>query len=385
MRRRRRSVLELWQSFADLAMGLMAMLTLILLMLLENQQQELEDIRREKQELEQEKQELEKTRKDLATARDQLKSEQQGFAVELMKLFDRTYAIVADQDQAERMISGLFDDTDCQLMLGPTGALEVRPTDKRSRAATGLYDVAATSLSAEGQAALSSCQESFIRLAYCMSPVDAGAVPEATRAARQATCLAESGFRPEVVERLREGVEALVLEGSTDSVSFGGAPGLSGGGQTPLGQTGFAFASNAYLGAERARQALAYLLRLVQGRNADPWDAFQVLLSRVVIESSSFGRYQAGPPEWRTPGCGASPDCAAARNLNMRIRWRKSELREPLEEIREEVCRLARNPDSALYRGLSAANEGADAFADRLGCPARASGGASPTSEGGTP
>ncbi len=366
MRRRRRSVLELWQSFADLAMGLMAMLTLILLMLLENQQQELEDIRREKQE-------LEKTRKDLATARDALKSEQQGFAIELMKLFDRTYAIVADQDQAERMISGLFDDTECQLMLGPTGALEVRPVDKRSRAATGLYDVGATSLSAEGQAALSSCQESFIRLAYCMSPLDSEAVPQAARADRQAACIAESGFRPEVVERLREGVEALVLEGSTDSVPFGRAPGLSGGGQTMLGQTGYGFASNAYLGAERARQALAYLLQLVQRNDTDPYDAFQVLLSRVVIESSSFGRYQAGPQEWRTPGCGPSPDCAAARNLNMRIRWRKSELREPLEEIRAEVCRLARSPDSALYRGLSAANEGADAFADRLGCPARAS------------
>jgi hypothetical protein len=244
----------------------------------------------------------------------------------------------------------------------------MRSVDKRDRVAAGLYDVAATSLSAEGQAALGSCQESFIRLAYCLSPIDAQAVSAATRASRQAECLARSGVRPEVVERLRKGVEALVLEGSTDAVPFGGAPALGGAGFSPLNPTAFAFASNAFLGAERARQALGYLLRLVQARDADSHDAFQVMLSRVVVESSSFGRYQAGPPEWRTAGCGSSSDCAAARNLNLRIRWRKSELREPLEAIRSQVCQLATDPNSALYKGLASAGEGPAAFAERLGC-----------------
>lgn len=334
---------EFWQSFADLAMGLMAMLALILLVMLEIQNQTNEALAIAQL----------KTEDQLAKVqveRQALEDERKRFAVELLELFEDTYGLVEQQDGAERWITALFREDDCRLVMRPTGVLEMIGADGTPSAAS-LYDSGATQLSDAGQSALESCRANFTRLAYCLAP-EAPNTPE-----RTALCLTDrrGDSDAKLAERLRVGVEAIVLEGTTDSYPLppGTTPTIrSARGSVPLDERSHSFVSNAYLGAERARQALGHLLGLVQAQGVDDYDALPVLMSRVRVESSSFGRFQVGPREWREPGCGDSPVCDAARSLGLRIRWKKAELRRPLEHIRNKVCALLADPDSAFARGL---------------------------------
>ncbi len=359
-KRKKKEGYEFWQSFADLAMGLMAMLALILLVMLEVQNNSNEALAAAQI----------KTVDELAKVRlerQSLEDERKRFALELLELFEFTYGMVEQQDGAETWITDVFREDDCRLMMSPGGALEMLGADGAPSPA-GLYDSGATQLSQEGQAALESCRSNFTRLAYCLAP-ESIASPE-----RRELCLTgRTGKRTDekLAERLRVGVEAIVLEGTTDRypLPFGMTPGIRGTrGGVALDTASQSFAANAYLGAERARQALGHLLGLVQAQAADDYDALPVLMSRVRIETSSFGRFQVGPPEWREPGCGPSDVCDAARSLGLRIRWKKAELRRPLEHIRTKVCALLADRQSAFARGLQAQGRDLDTARQDFGC-----------------
>jgi hypothetical protein len=77
---------------------------------------------------------------------------------------------------------------------------------------------------------------------------------------------------------------------------------------TTLGQN---FVTNAFLGEERARQAMGHLISVVQAHDAADDDALPVLLSRVRIESPSFGRSRRGARRRAAPG--APPRGSQAR------------------------------------------------------------------------
>jgi len=125
------------------------------------------------------------------------------------------------------------------------------------------------------------------------------------------------------------------------------------------------FVENAELGAERARQALGYLVALIEQAKPDfesKTAPLQSFLSRARVESPSFGRYQAGPDDRREPKCpdeGECPEkcpdegkCGAARNLSLNLRWRRESLRRPFEGVREKFCNEWRKPDSQLHKSL---------------------------------
>jgi hypothetical protein len=363
---RKKESFEFWQSFADLAMGLMAMLALILLVMLEVQNGTNEALVKEQRRTEEQ---LAKVQQE----RQALEDERKRFAVELLELFEFTYGMVEQQDGAEQWITDVFREDDCRLLMTPSGALEMVGADGKPSAA-GLYDSGATQLSQAGQAALESCRSNFTRLAYCLAPDSSDSVGPTTNLERRTLCLTgrgKHGTDEWLAERLRVGVEAIVLEGTTDRYPLppGMTPSILGTrGNVPLDITSHSFVSNAYLGAERARQALGHLLGLVQAQAADDYDALPVLMSRVRLESSSFGRFQVGPPEWRDPGCEDSDVCDAARSLALRIRWKKAELRRPLEHIRGKVCALLNDNQSAFSRGLK--SQGRDLLATRalFGC-----------------
>ncbi len=364
MARRHRQQPSFWQSYADLAMGMMAVFALVLIMLLWLQSQEqaateaeLEDIQREREALEEERRQ---------------------FADELLALIDATYGIVQTQDRAEEWIRALFEEDDCLLVLTEDGALELSGTSGTSTAA--LYGSGETRVSAEGAAALASCRTNFLRLAYCLSPdsdVDDGATEEA-QLARAALCHGDARGPEEtlVVTQLRRGIEALVLEGNTDMQPVGSlrVPGIEStdAAQVELSELSENYLVNAYLGSERARQAMGHLVGLLDPHRTDDRDALPVLLSRLRVESPSFGRYQVGPREWRTPGCDEDPSCEGARNLALRIRWQKAELRRPFETIRASVCELLRNEDSAFARGLLSSGRDLDVQLAKFGCEVEA-------------
>lgn len=350
-----------WQSFADLAMGLMAVFALVLVLLLWAQTRQNSELRQE--------------REKLVRHRDALALERSRFALELVSLLDAAHRMVRDQDGAEAWLRALFRESDCLLDLSADGVL--RRVHEGGAGAADLYPLGETRMDLEGEAALRSCRENFLRLAYCLSPDSnpdtAGSALDPERVRRCGVLLEEDGLRESdarVVEGLRRGLEALVLQGNTDRTpvtsrrmdriaAVGAAP-------VQLSSATEAFVGNAHLGAERARQALGHLLGLVQAHDEDERDALQVLMSRVRVESPSFGRYQAGPRDWRDGSCGDAESCAAARNLSLRLRWKKDELRRPYETIRARLCALLADEESALSQGLFSLRNSPEAMSEIL-------------------
>lgn len=390
---------RIWQGFADLALGLMAVLALVLVMLLWREGRTNAALRQQKQQLERERVE---------------------FTVELLNVVARTQRIVEDQNAAERWVRGLFDPkSGCQLEVGAGDVLRRRsaetgtPGSSAGASSDDFYGLGETKLHAHGRGALKSCCGSFLRLAFCLSPPDdqgsprsggprdepaaaAGASgPQFSAAERLALCL--EGSDPEEHQRnqqavrlLGRGIEALVLEGNTDSEALKWnvardralhVPGLS---HHPEDEKR-RFVDNAWLGAERARHALGYLLTLPENvaclrtlglaiaeasgdgaettatateaeRTASDY-VTQVLMGRVRVETPSFGRYQAGPAQWRTGRCASSTgSCPEARNLSLKLRWRKDELRRPFLDIRHRICALLRDTKSSMSKGLRSAH-----------------------------
>jgi hypothetical protein len=370
----RREPFEVWQSVADLAMGLMATFALALVLLLVQQKNETkvqteraEELEAEKRKLEEEKRRLleEKRRLEadksaLAARTRQLEQDRARFALEVIRILSVTGDVAGRQDRAETLIGALFDESDCLLELTDGGELR-----RKGTTVADLYESGATVLAPQGQQALASCKANFLRLAFCLGP-------EGSNEARWKECVqAFNQGDVEALRILRSGVEALVLQGNTDRRPVSSAqpePIWERRGKpvslTPLPD---AFVGNAALGAERARQALGHLLALVQGHDSEPSDALQVLMARVRVESASFGRYQAGPTDWRAqercdtppcpPACADTLDCDAARNLSLRVRWKKEELRRPFVELRTLFCERLLASDGALAAGLKTLEE----------------------------
>lgn len=367
---RARAPFSPWQSFADLALGLMAVFALVLIMLLWTQGEKNDSLAAEKEalveharQLERDKAQLEQVALELDLSKRDLEHQRSAFALELLELFAHTRAVVDAQDGAEAWIRDLFRDGRCPLVMAEDGTL--RRADRAS--AAELYRPGEARMNADGEQALRQCQETFVRLASCLSPdaADAQGGPKTAAAkARARAChgvpdpaQADPKTRAQL-DHLRKGLEALVLQGNTDrtsviSASMGVEPIRGQGERLKLNPLTESFVQNAHLGAERARQALGHLLYGLQAHDADAHDALQVMMARVRVESPSFGRYQAGPDAWREGRCADGSDsCAEARNLSLSIRWKKQELRAPYEAILSQVCDMLAAPDSALGQGV---------------------------------
>jgi hypothetical protein len=353
--RRSRVQNDFWQSYGDLAMGLMAVFVFILILLLQREAR--------KSEL------LAKTTRDALVAVEKatkaekrLEEERARFAIELLQLLDDTWAIVERQDAAEGWLSAVLKEGPCKLELTEGGKLDIE--ENQGEAPPDLYATGDTALSERGRAALESCSANFKLLANCLNPSDTLGIEEARRC-RQV--LKKDGVPEDRerarVEQFRNGIEALVLEGTTDRSSNLGRTGPDGRRTGP--EEARNYAENARLGAERARQAMIYLLGLVRDHNADDYDALPVLMSRLRVETSSFGRFLAGPPEWRERDCeGDADECENARRLSLRVRWKKDELRKPYEEVRRNICYRLLNPDDPFTMGLK--TSGKDIQEERL-------------------
>jgi hypothetical protein len=342
--RRPRATNDFWQSYGDLAMGLMAVFVFILILLLQREAQKSVAL-------------AEQTARAMAAEKEakdaevKLEKERETFATDLLKLLDDTWAIVERQDAAEGWLSAVLKEGGCQLDLGADGTLRI---SGRADVDAALYVTGDTTLSESGKAALGSCSKSFRLLANCLNPNEAQSVSDA-RACRRILDGVAEGRERERVAQFRDGIEALVLEGTTDRSSTLGGTGASGRRTGP--EEARNYAENARLGSERARQAMIYLLGLVKDRNADDYDALPVLMNRLRVETSSFGRFLAGPPEWREPVCEGDADaCDRARRLSLRVRWKKGELRKPYEEVRKNICRRLSEPNDPFRKGLVTAN-----------------------------
>lgn len=304
-----------WQSFADLAMGTMAVIILILLLVLSKQTQDDEQYR-----------------KDLRAA------------------LEAGRAIVAQQERLARLIAEVFTESSCPLRFDPvSGRLE----GGAGGGSANLYPEGSVALSDAGRDALDACGLNFLTLVVCFE--------ERAEAAESCHSLLER-LDPDDAERrwgefqsLRGQIEAMVLEGNTDRVRTPGTPPIRGVRRRdfPDGATlqrHEEFVSNAHLGAERARQALGKLAQVVaaeaarQGLEAVELDAQDALFGLISLESAAFGRYMAGPLERRRPGCDdGEASCDEARNLSLRLRWSEGSLRKPFDAIIQFYCaRLAK-------------------------------------------
>ncbi len=338
---------EFWQSYGDLAMGLMAVFVFILILLLHEQ-----ETRTRK---------LEALSDAHALTISQLNKERAEFALEMLKLLESTWSIVERQDAAEEWLGAVFADGDCELSLSQDGVLRIA-----SEAANDaeLYVSGETALSEAGRRALSSCGDNFRMLANCLNP-RADESPEEARACRRVRQGVSPEEEREGVRQFRSGIEALVLEGTTDRASFG----IFGAGARTGAAEARNYIENARLGAERARQAMAYLLELVRDDFRDDYDALPVFMNKIRVETSSYGRFQAGPPEWRKGGCDVANDtCDEARRLSLGVRWKKEELRKPYEQVKSSMCQRLRNPKDPLTIGLRTANRNIIEILERYGC-----------------
>ena len=324
-------------------MGLMAVFALILIILLWLQHGE---------------------NKALAKEKFDLQVERSKFALELTEAVLATQEVAQEQDGAEQLVSRLFEQEGCQLRIDGTGQLRLL-NSSGDDAAADLYDRGQTRLGARGLTALESCKQNFIQLAYCLAPAGDTA-DEATRerlALRGQYCSAASGWSPPAGEiaRLRSGIEALVLEGSTDRLPYTrDVPAIQDAAGRPVSLAPLAtdFVQNSQLGAERARQALGHLLRLLADRDQDEGDALQVMMAKARVESPSFGSYQVGPRSWRAhreERCDSSAECPSARKLALRLRWKKEELRRPHDMLRNKICQVLAQPGSSILAGLAEA------------------------------
>ncbi|MEE9382287.1 MAG: hypothetical protein V3V08_02600 [Nannocystaceae bacterium] len=322
---------DYWQSFSDLGMGLVGLLVLMLVVLVASQAKEARTNRVEAEALSE-------------------------FALELLTALEDASELQARQDGVEQWLGAVFDETSCQLRYNAaTGKLESRG----GAASSELYQPGEIVLSDGARTELQSCKEAFLRLAACLSP-NLGVRDEACPYADSARWARE-------VVAFREDIEALVLQGNTDRVRFPRAQRIQGL-ERPLSSLSASFVGNAYLGGERARQALGHLLEMVEAGQLDTGDPttgqLEVLMSRIRLESPSFGRYQVGPRHWRTQdavGCGEKDDCREARNLALRLRWSRVSLRKPLRSVIDTFCREWNTEGGHFRRSIIDSSRGADA------------------------
>lgn len=302
-----------WQSFADLAMGVMAVIMLILLLVLQKQ------------------------------ARNEAQ-----FREELRRALVRGKQIVQAQDELAQLIQALFRESNCPLNFDPaTGRLLAGSGSEGAE----LYPEGSVRLSENGRAALRQCGINFLTLVVCFD--DRPAALQSCRGLLEK--LEDPGEEGEAAGRfesfadLRGKVESMILEGNTDRSRFLAAPSIRN-----LRPRDFPsaesielhekYVTNAHLGSERARQALGHLVQVIASTAASETmisegDALDALLHLLSIESPSFGKYLAGPVDRRLGSCAPdNDDCPEARNLALRLRWRQQSLREPFDRIVRFYC-----------------------------------------------
>lgn len=348
---RNRQGFEPWQGFADLGMGLVGVLLLVVVVLAVRFGQEAKAKREEAERL---------TR----------------FAVDLIGALDEAQRIESQQGQIEAWVTSMFADEDCPLVLDPA-TRELRfSADPTSTAE--LYESGDTELSSEAMAKLETCKKAFVRLAQCMSPRDSEAFQSCINVTDEAFL--------DTVNRIPRELEALVIQGNTDRTAIARhqlrIPRAHGENWTTRDRAQIesrTFIRNSYLGAERARQALAVLLQLVQSDAAsselEKVSDLQIMMARTRIESPSFGRFQAGPESWRVASEDGSPvcdtgeaACARARNLSLRLRWRDQSLRQPFNSVVCVFCQeWTRSEGSQLRESIQHADSLEEGSAESVG------------------
>lgn len=332
---------DYWQSFADLAMGLMAVILLILVVLLVKVRDDAKDTAVKAKE-------LAKVAEMLLTA------------------ISDAEQVQKDQEGVSEWVSHVFKDQLCGLRYDfATGRLLPPKRSGKGDDDAQLYDLGAVELSKAARDNLKKCKNAFITLMACMSPKGSEQRKRCTYGDKEKWQQQEAEFR--------DGIEALVLQGNTDRVAPGDRNKHDLGigrierlpGKTKLSGLSDSYVSNAYVGSERARQALGHLLQLVgDGQDSKPDSSYQNLLMALArVETASFGRYQVGPHERRKKHA-ASPDelacspksdeCRQARNLSLQLRWRREQLRKPFAKVRDGFCKEWRK-DGALHATLTGA------------------------------
>ncbi|MCA8979694.1 MAG: hypothetical protein KDC14_06690 [Planctomycetes bacterium] len=285
----------LWQSFADLAMGVMAVVILVLLVVLRRQADESEE-----------------------------------FTRAILEALEGGQAVIRSQDSVNSTLEALFRVGECQLRYdASTGRLTLGdPTDTP----TELYATGGVTLHPAAQSGLKSCGDALLTLSICL---DANRATECEGRLRDS--LGADYFTHAAMPAWGT-VDTLAIQGHTDAQPYDKANPIGGLGSR-LERHQASFVANADLGSERARQAMAHLIASVRGAEAGSDGVTNALLAHLSIESSAFGRFQA---DLSAPAEGCVPDreeCASARRLALQIRWTPDSLQEPLEKVRAAFCR----------------------------------------------
>jgi hypothetical protein len=301
-----RRTLEYWQSFSDIAMAFMGTLILVLVVLLHKQRAITVEHADEAKRL-------------------------SDFAARLLDELVRADQVVARQDRVGVWLRHVFRETEgCGLEFNP----ETNKLEPRGGSATELYKPGEVELSSSALLDLSRCRDAFRLIAACMSPVGSIAARECGYASDRAWT--------QQVDAFRDDIDALVITGNTDRVTYGDAERIHGAGRA-LRDEAKSFVGNAQLGSERSRQALGHLLILLQpddpAGDRTPDSVLQVFMNRASIESPAFGPFQAGPLERRVLNtCNDTEACPEARSLAMRLRWKTTSLRDPFSGVKKVFC-----------------------------------------------
>ena len=315
---RPRREFNVWSSVSDLAMGLMAVMALVLLLLLVQQKDD--------------------TRK-AEIARADLEKQRTEFALKVLEIVSLGAGLDSQKDAIQETVKKFFLGG-CQLKLDEKGVL--RPVEATESGAADLYPPGETILSPDARSRLATCAETFSKLAKYLGDE----LPQAS----------EPRFR-----KIRDWIDAIVLEGNTDRTPYlrGQVPRISS--NYPMTPSLLNFLGNSFLGAERARQAMGNLLLSVAHLPGSNPRELAILLNRVRVESASSSRYQEGPAEeigWVEPDCSEQQPqeaCDMARNLSLKIRWKEQALTGPFNLVNESVCKELHDKDSVIREGLRGA------------------------------
>jgi hypothetical protein len=348
----RREAFNPWQSFSDLAMGLMAVFILVLLGLLHSQA-EATNVEAERAEM------LARRQAQLLEAQRQLIEARRQVAELAISLASASAETLRSRDNASDALRQIFESSsDCKLRLDSDGELVF--VEDAGREGVGLYGEGETAVGPEARQRLQQCASRFRELA-CMlmvplTPTDGGDA-ECTDALRICERHGESliarATRLGNIAVIRTQLEAIVLEGNTDRkpLTRTPPPRIVGGSRGAASDVE-SFVENAYLGSERARQALGHILAAVGEPGGAPSEGSlpqhcaldDLLMSRIRVESPSYGRTLAGPRALRLEQlpdgeCNdPNAECAPARSLKVRFRLKEEALRRPMVEFQEKVC-----------------------------------------------
>lgn len=305
---------------------------------------------------------LEATKETLKKERTEKEKATRQQAVQIAAIIEQVTGQVEAQDNTRAWLAHLFKLRGCPIEL-EEGELKL---GERSEA---FYNSGDFRLGVDGRQALEACRQNFLILSVCLSehPQFAAQCIEELKEAGKGYAdqgAARSLLNPQVLNTLRKDVDALVLQGNTDRIGYNAAGGIAGL-RVPLSSLDSSFVSNSFLGTERARQALGHLLSGVHGQTKSTWPPNQlnqlpaspsdILMSKIRVESPSFGRYQAGIPstDWNPLCENGKRSCAAARNLSLHISFSEEALRRPLKDVSHELCVSIGDPEDFFAQALS--------------------------------